>query len=70
MPFLLNTETGQVRCTYCGRVISGQPIVVKTYCINRPWVFCSEECYNRFLRQWLRNQEAHRSKGVLRKDIL
>ncbi|MFP3311000.1 MAG: TRASH domain-containing protein [Caldivirga sp.] len=51
MPFLLNTGTGQVRCTYCGRVISGQPIVVKTCCINRPWVFCSEECYNRFLRQ-------------------
>ena len=71
MPFILNPSTStQLRCSLCGRLITGQPIVAKTCCVNRPWTFCSRECYERWVRQWLRNQEAHRLKNVLRREAL
>ncbi len=70
MPFILNNVQGQLRCSNCGRIIIGQPIVVKTCCVNKPWVFCSEECYNEFLRRWVRNQEPHKGRNSLRRDVL
>ncbi|MGC9153456.1 MAG: TRASH domain-containing protein [Vulcanisaeta sp.] len=55
MPFLLNQGTTQLRCSNCGKIIIRQPIVVKTCCVNKPWVFCSEQCYDDFLRKWIKN---------------
>lgn len=59
----------QLRCDNCGRVIAGEPIMVKTCCVNRPWVFCSEQCMRQFTSKWMMNQEAGRG-GALRRGML
>ncbi len=70
MPYELKVQkVVENRCTNCGRVIRGNPIVVKTCCVNKPWVFCSRECYRQFVVSWTRNQDAARSGGKLRKAI-
>nr|WP_230937984.1 TRASH domain-containing protein [Sulfolobus acidocaldarius] len=56
----LNTNITAVRCSWCGKVINNEPIVVKTCCNNKPWVFCSRQCYNMWVRDWLKSQEQQR----------
>jgi len=63
-------KTTELRCTNCGKIITGSPIVVKTCCVNKPWVFCSRECYKAFLTKWTRNQDAARSGGTLRRGVV
>lgn len=71
MPFELKVQrTTELRCSNCGRVIAANPIVVKTCCVNKPWVFCSRECYRAFISKWTRNQDAARGGGSLRRGIL
>ncbi|MEM1598059.1 MAG: TRASH domain-containing protein [Pyrobaculum sp.] len=70
MPFELKVaKVTELRCTNCGRIIQGAPIVVKTCCVNKPWVFCSRECQKQFTMKWTRNQDAGRG-GVLRRGIV
>ncbi len=45
-----------MRCDICGRLIK-EPLFVKTCCNNKPKAFCSRQCYDRWKREWLRNQE-------------
>lgn len=61
-------KTTELRCSNCGRVITGTPISVKTCCVNKPWVFCSRECYRDFVAKWTKNQDAGRG-GVLRRGV-
>ncbi len=70
MPYELKVQkVVENRCTNCGRVIRDNPIVVKTCCVNKPWVFCSRECYRQFVVNWTRNQDAAKGGGRLRKAI-
>ncbi|AFA38734.1 MAG: TRASH domain-containing protein [Pyrobaculum sp.] len=70
MPFELKiTRTVDLRCSNCGKIITGEPIVVKTCCVNKPWVFCSRECYKQFVAKWTRNQDAGKGGGTLRKVV-
>ncbi len=71
MPFQLKANNViAIRCTGCGRILRGQPVIVKTCCINStPWVFCSKECYKSFMMRWVRNQDALKSGGKLWKTI-
>ncbi|WP_241208894.1 hypothetical protein [Saccharolobus islandicus] len=39
MPLQLNTNTVTLKCSWCGTIIKENPIVVKTCCNNKPWVF-------------------------------
>ncbi len=65
MPFELKIQRpAELRCTNCGRLVREGAIVVKTCCVNKPWVFCSRECYKQFVAKWTRNQDAG---GRLRK---
>lgn len=57
MPFQLDTKVNQLRCSWCGKLIKDNPIIVKTCCNNKPWVFCSKQCYNNWVREWMRRQE-------------
>ena len=67
MPFQLSTRTSELRCSNCGRIITGDPIVVKTCCQNVPWVFCSKRCLQEFTARWARNQtDARRGTGLRR----
>ncbi|MCY0859713.1 MAG: TRASH domain-containing protein [Sulfolobaceae archaeon] len=68
MPLNLNAETLQQRCSWCGKIIKGKPIVVKTCCNNKPWVFCSDSCYRQWHADWLRKQE--QKIGKLRKNLI
>ncbi|RLI21863.1 hypothetical protein DRO54_02570 [Candidatus Bathyarchaeota archaeon] len=47
---------GNLRCQVCGRIIRGKPITRKTCCINKLYVFCSEACMRKWVRQWLKRQ--------------
>ena len=70
MPFELKiTRTVDLRCSNCGKIITGEPIVVKTCCVNKPWVFCPRECYKQFVAKWTRNQDAGKGGGTLRKVV-
>jgi hypothetical protein len=57
MPLKLDTKINEIRCSWCKKIIRGNPIVVKTCCNNKPLVFCSNSCYMAWMRQWLRKQE-------------
>jgi len=60
-----------VKCSWCGRLISGEPIAVKTCCVNKPWYFCGEACYRQFTAKWVKNQDAlSKKKSSLRKGVL
>ncbi|NON62206.1 hypothetical protein HLB03_05780 [Acidianus sp. DSM 29099] len=65
MPFKLDTETREIHCSWCKQVIRGKPIVVKTCCNNKPFIFCSSRCYNNWMREWLKRQEQIKGKGQL-----
>ncbi|TRM93637.1 hypothetical protein DJ526_03400, partial [Sulfolobus sp. A20-N-G8] len=55
MPFQLNTMNNvSLKCNWCGTIIKTNPIVVKTCCNNKPWVFCSNGCYQKWLAEWLK----------------
>lgn len=43
--------------------------MVKTCYVNKPWAFCSRECYKQFVAKWTRNQDAGRGGGTLRKVV-
>lgn len=51
----------QYRCDNCGKIIKGNPLGVKTCCVNKPKVFCSLLCLKQFTSQWVRSQEAIKS---------
>ncbi|CCC81066.1 hypothetical protein [Thermoproteus tenax] len=69
MPFELKVQRPAVsRCSNCGKLINGPGIVVKTCCVNKPWVFCSKECYRQFLSKWTKNQDAA-GGGRLRRGL-
>jgi endogenous inhibitor of DNA gyrase (YacG/DUF329 family) len=67
MPFQLETQVAQARCNICGRIIKEKPIIVKTCCSNKPWVFCSDKCYRTWLSEWLKRQE---QKGGAKRQLL
>ena len=70
MPFELKVQRSiELRCSNCGKLITGTPIVAKTCCVNKPWVFCNRECYRQFLAKWTRNQDAGRG-GTLRRGFI
>ncbi|MDT7899600.1 MAG: TRASH domain-containing protein [Sulfolobales archaeon] len=64
MPFVLDSEERFERCDWCGSVIKGKPIVVKTCCSNKPRAFCSQRCYDSWKREWLRAQEQLRRRSL------
>ncbi|MFP3233270.1 MAG: TRASH domain-containing protein [Sulfolobaceae archaeon] len=68
MPMQLDVHTNALRCSWCGKFIHGEPITVKTCCNNKPWVFCSKQCYNMWVREWLKRQEQR--TGERRKTLL
>jgi len=56
--------------SWCGKTISGEPIAVKTCCVNKPWYFCSEMCYKQFTTKWVKNQDTlSKRKSTLRKGM-
>ncbi|MDT7875995.1 MAG: TRASH domain-containing protein [Sulfolobaceae archaeon] len=57
MPFQLDVKVNALKCSWCGNIIRGEPIIVKTCCNNKPWVFCSRQCYNSWVKEWLKRQE-------------
>ena len=57
MPFQLKADRRLYRCAVCGRVVTGEPIMLRTCCMNRPVVFCSRACAEKWVREWLRRQE-------------
>ncbi len=70
MPFELKVKNvTQYRCDNCGRIIRENPIVIKTCCVNKPWVFCSTQCLGQFTSKWMKNQDAMKSGGRLRSTI-
>ncbi|PVU78716.1 hypothetical protein DDW12_00060 [Sulfolobus islandicus] len=69
MPLQLNTNTVTLKCSWCGNIIKENPIVVKTCCNNKPWVFCSNRCYQQWLADWLRKQE-QRAGGKKQRGLL
>ncbi|MEM3078600.1 MAG: hypothetical protein QXR38_03795 [Nitrososphaerales archaeon] len=46
-----------MRCQVCGRIISGKPVTRHTCCVNKLYIFCSEECMRRWAQDWLKRQE-------------
>ncbi len=68
MPFQVESKFGNYRCDWCGKIINTNPIVVKTCCNNKPWTFCSSQCYNQWMREWLRRQE--QKTGSKRNQLL
>jgi len=69
MPQELKRERKRlVKCSWCGKTITSEPISVKTCCVNKPWYFCSEACYKIFTQKWTANQDAlKKGKSILRK---
>lgn len=47
-----------MRCIVCGKVIRGKPIVRKTCCVNKLYVFCSWKCMKLWTQQWLKREGA------------
>ncbi|MEM3090882.1 MAG: TRASH domain-containing protein [Candidatus Bathyarchaeia archaeon] len=45
-----------MRCQVCGKIITGKPVMRKTCCVNKLYVFCSEECLRKWARNWLKRQ--------------
>ncbi|MCI2415286.1 MAG: TRASH domain-containing protein [Candidatus Aramenus sp.] len=68
MPFQIKTGIGGFRCDWCGKIVRENPIVVKTCCNNKPWTFCSRECYSQWTREWMRRQEQR--TGQRKKQLL
>ncbi|MEM1679284.1 MAG: hypothetical protein QXV81_06875 [Ignisphaera sp.] len=48
--------TAVYRCEVCGKTTS-TPILYKTCCMNKPVALCSRECLNRWISEWIKNQE-------------
>lgn len=59
MPFEIKEgkNVGIYRCETCGKLITLNPIIYKTCCMNKPAYFCSRVCFSRWLSIWVRNQE-------------
>uniref|UniRef100_A0A832GQ96 TRASH domain-containing protein n=1 Tax=Caldimicrobium thiodismutans TaxID=1653476 RepID=A0A832GQ96_9BACT len=56
------------KCSWCGKLITAEPITVKTCCVNTPWYFCSNTCYKQFVVKWTKNQDAlSKNKSSLKK---
>jgi len=76
MPFELKVVGGVYRCEVCGRLITSNPFVYKTCCMNKPVILCSRECLIKWVSEWGKNQEQLTSsrftnrKGSLRKMSL
>jgi hypothetical protein len=51
-----------IRCYVCNKY-SDNPIVRKTCCVNKLYVFCSEACLRSWYRKWLRRQEQIKTKN-------
>ncbi|MFQ5711721.1 MAG: TRASH domain-containing protein [Candidatus Geothermarchaeales archaeon] len=45
-----------MRCQVCGKIIAGNPIVRKTCCVNKLYVFCSTNCLKAWSRGWLKRE--------------
>lgn len=59
MPLEVKKEKNKIlRCSWCGRLITGEPLSVKTCCVNKPWHFCGDLCYRQFVAKWTKNQDA------------
>ncbi|MDW8094472.1 MAG: hypothetical protein RMI63_05550 [Caldimicrobium sp.] len=71
MPLQVKREKRKVnRCSWCGKIISGEPLTVKTCCVNSPWHFCGEVCYKQFTIKWTKNQDAlSKAKSTLKKGL-
>jgi len=45
-----------MRCIVCGRLVKDELHVYKTCCVNKLYVFCSEDCRKKWAGSWLRMQ--------------
>ncbi|MEM1619391.1 MAG: hypothetical protein QXU97_04535 [Fervidicoccaceae archaeon] len=62
MPFSVEEAgSGPTRCAVCGRLVSDPVHALKTCCVNKAIVFCSERCKQEWERGWLRRQEQLKS---------
>jgi len=57
MPMEVGGPILALRCSTCGKLVTGKPIMVKTCCANKPWTFCSQNCYEIWKRNWIKQQE-------------
>jgi hypothetical protein len=58
------------RCEVCGKLTS-TPIIYKTCCMNKPVILCSRECLNKWLSEWVKNQDQiiNRGQNIARKPL-
>lgn len=71
MPLKVKKEKRRLHnCSWCGKIISGEPLAVKTCCVNKPWYFCGTTCYQQFVIKWTKNQDAlSKKRNTLRKGM-
>jgi len=67
MPFQLDTKVNQLHCSWCEKIVRDNPIVVKTCCNNKPWVFCSKQCYD---TGWESGSKGRNKNGDKKKTIV
>lgn len=70
MPFEVKGISGVFRCEVCGKLITSNPLVYKTCCMNKPVVLCSKECLSKWIAEWGKNQDQVFSKVSPRKASL
>jgi hypothetical protein len=58
------------RCEVCGKLTS-TPIIYKTCCMNKPVILCGRECLNKWLSEWVKNQDQiiNRGQNIARKPL-
>lgn len=64
MPIMVENRNA-IRCDGCGKIIQGEPISVRTCCVNKPKNFCGKQCYLKWRSEWLKNQEQLKRKGAV-----
>ncbi len=56
MPLEIKGIENVYRCIVCGKLTSN-PIFYKTCCMNKAAIFCSQQCAQKWISQWIKNQE-------------
>gem|GEM_PF-2087304 len=56
------------RCIVCGRIVRDPSYIRKTCCVNKVYMFCSNECRNRWSSMWLKSQVEQRYGTSRRSD--
>ncbi len=65
MPFEVKRGGFALRCSECNKIIKGEPIFLKTCCVNKPRAFCSKTCLDKWQRKWLMRQEQITKRSML-----